>query len=148
MLILVLLASVGVGMVLGGQPAVNAALARHLGSPLAATVVSLAVSTLLALPLMLAFGRDVDVASALAGPWWIWIGGLSGTLFVVAGLTIVPVIGVAFFLVAAVAGQLLCGALIDHFGLFGAAVRPVDAPRLVGLLLVLAGVGVYRFGHA
>ena len=148
MLILVLIASVGAGMALGAQPAVNAALARHLGSPLAATVVSLVVSTLLALPPMLAFGRDVDVATALAGPWWLWIGGVSGTLVVLAGLTVAPMIGVALFLVMAVAGQLLCGALIDHFGLFGVAVRPIDPVRALGLGLVFAGVVVYRFARS
>lgn len=145
MLLLVLLASVATGMALAAQPAINGSLARHLGSPLAATVVSLAVSTLVALPLMVAFGREVDIPAALAGPWWLWIGGVSGVVFVLAGLTIAPLFGLAFFLVAVVAGQLLCGALIDHFGLFGMTVRTIDPPRALGLAIVLVGVAVYRF---
>lgn len=148
MLLAILLATVGAGMILGAQPAVNAALARHLGSPFAATLVSLVGSTLLALPLAFAFGRHVDVGAAIAGPWWLWIGGISGTVFVTAGITVAPLVGFAYFFVAAIAGQLLCGALIDHFGLFGATVRPIDAPRAIGLLLVLAGVAVYRFARA
>jgi transporter family-2 protein len=31
-------------------------------------------------------------------------------------------------------------ALIDHFGFFGAAVRPVDATRALGLVVMMAGV--------
>ena len=36
--------------------------------------------------------------------------------------------------------QFLMAALIDHFGLFGAAVRPVDASRALGLVVMMAGV--------
>ena len=63
------------------------------------------------------------------------------------GLTVAPMIGVAFFIVVVVAGQLVSGALIDHFGLFGMSVRTLGPSRLIGLALVFAGVLVYRFGR-
>ena len=40
----------------------------------------------------------------------------------------------------AMATALLVGAVLDHFGLLGAAVRPLDLTRLLGLAVVLLGV--------
>jgi transporter family-2 protein len=39
-----------------------------------------------------------------------------------------------------VLGQLVVGAVLDHFGLLGAAVRPLTAQRLLGLSVVMLGV--------
>jgi transporter family-2 protein len=47
---------------------------------------------------------------------------------------------VAASITAIVAGQLVIGAVLDHFGFLGAATRSMDLARLVGLLVVLAGV--------
>jgi transporter family-2 protein len=38
-----------------------------------------------------------------------------------------------------VAGQLVVGVLIDHFGVFDTLVRPLDLLRAAGLALVLIG---------
>jgi transporter family-2 protein len=38
-----------------------------------------------------------------------------------------------------IVGQLLMGMIIDQFGLFGAAVRPIDLTRLLAVGLLLGG---------
>jgi uncharacterized membrane protein YdcZ (DUF606 family) len=35
---------------------------------------------------------------------------------------------------------LIVGTAVDHFGWLGATQRALDAPRLIGLIVVLAGV--------
>jgi transporter family-2 protein len=39
-----------------------------------------------------------------------------------------------------VATQFVAGAIIDHYGLFGAMVRPMDLTKALGLGLLMAGV--------
>ena len=39
-----------------------------------------------------------------------------------------------------VACQFIVAALLDHFGLFGAAVRPLDLSRLLGIGILILGV--------
>jgi len=39
-----------------------------------------------------------------------------------------------------VAAQFAVGALVDHFGWMGAAARPLNASRLAGMAVVLAGI--------
>ena len=39
-----------------------------------------------------------------------------------------------------ISGQLLAAVLIDRFGLLGIAKQPIDATRILGLVLLVAGV--------
>jgi transporter family-2 protein len=51
----------------------------------------------------------------------------------------IPRLGVAPTIVLIVVGQLVLGTMLDHFGLLGAAVRPVDPARLIGIAVLLFG---------
>ena len=50
-----------------------------------------------------------------------------------------PRLGATTALALIIIGQLAMGILIDQFGLFGVAVRPVDLVRLAGAGLLIAG---------
>jgi transporter family-2 protein len=52
----------------------------------------------------------------------------------------IPRIGVAAALITLLAGQLLVGSVLDHFGLLGAIPRPFDLTRGFGLAVVMLGV--------
>mgnify|MGYP003418857566 CR=1 FL=1 len=52
----------------------------------------------------------------------------------------IPRIGVAGALITLLAGQLLVGSILDHFGWLGAVQRAMDLPRLIGLGVVMLGV--------
>ena len=49
-------------------------------------------------------------------------------------------IGGATFLALIVAGQMLMALALDHYGWLGFPVRPVDAWRVGGAVLVIAGM--------
>ncbi len=73
-------------------------------------------------------------------PWYAFTAGLLGLIIVGTVGYVVPRLGLATGFTLIVAAQFVMAALIDHFGWFGAAVRPVDLPRLVGLGFLLVGV--------
>jgi transporter family-2 protein len=73
-------------------------------------------------------------------PWYALGTGVFG-LFVIASISyMIPRIGVAAALIAIMAGQLLISVILDHFGWLGAAHRPLEWTRVLGLLVVMAGV--------
>jgi transporter family-2 protein len=72
-------------------------------------------------------------------PRWQFVGGLIGVITVLASLSAVPVIGAAALTAALVTGQLVGSVALDRFGAIGLDVRPVDARRAAGVLLLLAG---------
>jgi len=114
------------------------------GSPVNAAFVSFAIGTAALGILAVILQARPDVASARALPWYIWIGGLYGAIFVVAAAWGVPRLGVALTITLMVAGQLLVGLILDHFGAFGAPQHPISWGRAAGVVLVLAGVLMVR----
>lgn len=134
------------GALLAAQAGINAQLGRYLGHPLWATFVSFAIGTVIIVPLLMLWQAPApNLAAALRGPWWIWTGGALGVVFVTAALVIAPKTGIAAFLGAMIAGQLLASLIIDHYGLIGLPVRPLNLNRALGTALIVAGVLVTQF---
>lgn len=128
------------------QAPTNAVLARATGSPVSAALVSFLVGTA-ALVLVVSFWAPRPDAAALrALPWWAWVGGLYGAVFVSVAAFAAPRIGVGALLITLIAGQLVVAVLLDHFGAMGLDRRPIDLFRVAGLVLVVAGVVLVRRG--
>jgi bacterial/archaeal transporter family-2 protein len=130
------------GAGIAAQSGTNAVLGRMLGHPMWASFWQFAAGTVLMVVIMLVMRVPVPAFAATAanGPWWVWIGFVTGSLFVVAGLSLTPVIGVGGFIAALVAGQMIASLMLDHFGLVGLAVRPLTLTRAAGAALIVAGV--------
>lgn len=135
------------GAVVPFQAGANAAMGRALGHPLWATVVSLGVSMLCVIPVMLAMKVPFPSLGNLAGqPKWIWAGGLAGVIYITAAILVAPKLGAAGFMTAVIAGQLAASLLVDAYGLMGFSARDISPSRLVGILLVVAGVLLIQAG--
>lgn len=128
------------GTVLPFQATSNGAIGKALGHPLWGALVSLAVSMLVVLPLLWFLKVPAPrINNALEGPWWLWIGGVLGAVYVISAAALTPKLGAAGFLVLVVAGQMVAAVLVDHFGLMGLTPRPVTLARLAGVALILIG---------
>jgi transporter family-2 protein len=130
----------------------NSGLARALGSASAAVVVLLLVGLAAALVVLgltsgaggLAAGVQAD--RAVGG--WSWpmvTGGLIFVFYIFSATLLVPRFGVANTILCVVVAQIVVSAVIDHFGLFGMPVRPVDGLRMAGLGLVLTGLVLTQY---
>jgi transporter family-2 protein len=143
-LLLALLAiAAGISIVI--QQALNANLRGALQSGAWSGFTSYAVGLACMVLVVLAF-RDPVPAANLAGPlpWWAWSGGAFGAAFIGLGIFLVPQIGAATFLALVVTGQMLASVAFDHFGWLGLTQRPIDAPRLIGVALLIGGVVLIR----
>ncbi|WP_447502109.1 DMT family transporter, partial [Acinetobacter pittii] len=79
-------------------------------------------------------------------PWWALLGGVLGSCALLSYVVLAPRIGLSALLGLAIAGQIISSLLIDHFGLMGAAERPVSMIKLVGTVVMLIGLGIALFG--
>jgi bacterial/archaeal transporter family-2 protein len=79
-------------------------------------------------------------------PWWMLIGGAAGALTVATQGLVVGIIGVSLFTVGYVAGQTVCGLLLDRIGFGPGGVVAVTVPRIAGGALALAAVGLSLSG--
>jgi transporter family-2 protein len=144
-----IIAAFAIGTTLALQPAINAVMGRVLGSPLLASVLSIAISLIVVVPAWLTVGQGAgDLARVSALPWWVVFGGVIGVVVVAGSMTLAPLMGIALFSVCVVAGQLGAATVIDHLGAFGLPAKPVTVMKVVGLALVLLGaVLVQRSGR-
>ena len=89
--------------------------------------------------LMIAF-RGGNLKNWQGVPWYAFGSGILGLIIVGSIGYVVPRLGVAKGFTLIIASQFMIASLIDHFGFFGAAVRPMDMMRSLGLGLMLLGV--------
>ena len=136
-------AAVLMGACVALQPPINAAMARTLGSPFLAASISIGTSLVLVLVLVGLTSRSGgDLTQVRALPWWVVLGGVIGVVFVAGSAIVAPVLGVASFFVCIVGGQLVASTVVDYFGAFGIAPKPIDTMKLLGLGLVLIGAAL------
>jgi bacterial/archaeal transporter family-2 protein len=131
------------GAALPVQGAINAQLRTDLDAPIAAASVSFVVATtgmavLLAASLTLAEAPPPRLGPLRELPWWGWLGGLCGAVYVTSVVLLIPKIGAAPTIALTVAGQQAASVFVDGFGLLRLPRRAVSALRLgaVGLLLI------------
>ncbi len=131
----------GAAMALQGQ--INGGLGKKVGV-LEASFISFGVGTLALFFIVVFFGSG-DILAVLTVPKWQLIGGLLGAFFVVMSVFIVPKIGVATTFMAVIAGQIILGAIIDHFGLFGGQRIPLDPKKIIAIGLLF--ISLFMFNH-
>jgi bacterial/archaeal transporter family-2 protein len=100
------------------------------------TAVQLALSLAFLLVVRAGFG---GIGGAFRTPVWMWLGGLMGLTVVVSITFAQPRIGATATIGILIAGQLVMGALIDRFGIFGVERIGISLPRGIGI--VLLGIG-------
>ena len=135
------LLAMGAGACIALQASANGKFRENIKSPEYAAFFSICGTFLTAITAMLILRPTTPSVAALRETqWWNWIGGPLGALIVLAGAALTRELGAALFIALVVGGQLLCSLVLDHFALLGLNEQPVTAGRLLGALLVVAGV--------
>jgi bacterial/archaeal transporter family-2 protein len=129
---------------LGG--AVQVAVMGRLGERVGvfpAVAFSTMVSIVVAFAALLLVRRSVTgVGDVLHQPRWLWIGGLLSVFIVFTMTFAAPRIGTAATIGTVIAGNLVMGAAIDRYGLFGLDRIPLNWARVLGLAFLAAGAGL------
>ena len=127
----------------------NGRLGRALGEPLHAPVVLFGVGFLFCLSCALLLTQSLPNLGTLkhARPAD-FLGGLIVGFYVISATLLAPRIGVANFIVCAVSSQILISVMIDHYGLFGAAIRPFSLKKLLGVTLLIVGLVITQLSDS
>jgi transporter family-2 protein len=134
----------GAGGMISLQAPTNAMLARAGGSPVLAALISFAVGTVTLLLVWLGSGSRPAPAPFAGLPWYAWIGGMYGAVYVAVAAYAAPKIGVASLITIGIAGQIAMALLLDHIGALGLPRDPISLGRIAGAVLVVIGVVLVR----
>jgi len=124
------------------QAALNSGLARSTG-----LAPALIVNTVVVLAGTILFWRVTDgraVFHAPGVPWIFYLGGLGGFIVIGSLAFGFPRLGAGWTIALMVFGQTVAALTIDHFGWFGMAPIEISLKRVLGLLIVVLGVAVFR----
>ncbi len=122
------------------QTAINSQLARWLGAILPASLVSFVVGTAALAVAVLVTGTAMPLTqTATTQPWWIWLGGICGLIFLTLNIVLLPRIGASATVILPLVGQVLGGIVIDALGAFDTMPRALTPLRGLGAVLVVAG---------
>src|SRR6476619_3488388 len=129
------------GALLPIQAILNTRLGKQTGGPLMGSLLSFIVGLicLLVLNLVTNTSAVVNLRPATVAPWYIWLGGFLGAIFVGYITWVNQQQGVALTFALVVSGQIFCSLLIDHFGLFGSAISPISVQKMFGAVLIVVG---------
>jgi transporter family-2 protein len=136
-LIIILIGLAG-GVAVGLQSPLASMISQRLGTLESVFIVHLGGTLVALIPLL--FYSGGKLAQWRSVPWYALAAGVFGLVVIGAISYMIPRVGVAASITAIIAGQLLVGTILDHFGLLGAAERSLDPTRLLGLAVVLVGV--------
>lgn len=127
-----------VGGCIALQAPINAGLGKSTGSFGAATI-SFAVGTVLLAAIVVVSGRAGGLGEVAGVQWYYLLGGALGAAYVFSALVLVSQIGAGGVAAATVTGQLTTSVVLDRIGFLGLDKEPLNAERLIGVALLLAG---------
>jgi transporter family-2 protein len=125
------------GVAVGLQSPLASMITQRLGMLESIFIIHVGGAILIAIPLIFIGGGSLGDWRSL--PWYALAAGSMG-LIVVAGVSfMIPRVGVATAITLIIAGQLVISSILDHYGLLGVEIRPINLQRIIGLIIVFAG---------
>lgn len=125
------------GVAVGIQSPMAGAMGQKVGGTASSFIVHLSGAILSGIFLFVKGGEKIRDWHSL--PWYMLFAGIFGLILYQTISVTLPRLGSTMMITLVIIGQLLTGMLIDHFGLMGVAVRPIDLSRILGLIVLLAG---------
>ncbi len=126
------------GIAVGFQPPLASLMSQRLGIMESVFIVHLGGAIAAGIPLLMMSGGNL--AAWRNVPWYALVAGIFGLVVLSAVSYTIPRLGVATTIILIVAGQMTIGMMLDHFGLLGAAVRPIDVSKVLGVAALFLGV--------
>jgi len=137
-IILIILIGLAGGVAVGLQSPLASMISQRLGLFESVFIVHIGGALIALIPL-LTFGGG-KLAEWRSVPWYALGAGIFGLVVIGSISYMIPRVGIAAAIITIVAGQLLVGTILDHYGLLGSAGRSMDVSRIIGLTVVLVGV--------
>jgi bacterial/archaeal transporter family-2 protein len=138
--------TVGLAVLAGLAGSVQVAVMGRFGSRvgvLEALAFATAIQLVLATGILFAVRQGTGgLGGAFSAPKWMWAGGAMGLLVVLTITFAQPRIGTTATIGILIAGQLVMGAVIDRYGLFGVDQIAITWQRAVGIVLLGAGAAL------
>jgi transporter family-2 protein len=132
------------GVLLPLQAGVNIRLGKSIENSVYASMLSFMVGVFSLLIYIAFIKQDVNWAGIKTAPAYAWLGGALGAFYVTATMLAFPRLGPALTFGLVVAGQMLIAVVLDHFNILVAQQHSINIWRMLGMVLIVAGVVIIQ----
>jgi len=130
------------GVILSIYLPMNSAVARHLGSPITASMPFFFVAFLTTIGILLISGDTRTLMKLKQLPPYMFLPGFIAAFMVLGTTFLIPKIGARRFFILAIAGQVLMAMILSHFGALESPKDPVTLKKLAGAILMVIGAAI------
>ena len=134
------------GMAIAAQSSINGSLSMRTDVVTTAWLTNVVASIILLLLVVLF--EPPQAQTMFSVPTWQLAGALFGNFSMVAIVVAVPRLGTAATIVAVIAGQIIMGLLVDHFGWFGNTQILLDYKRIAAIALLAGALYLIYLSNA
>jgi transporter family-2 protein len=129
-----------VGIISSIHMPMNATVGKHVGSPLAASILFYLVAFITSLAVFLIIGNTDTLQKLKSIPPYLFLTGIISAFVVVSFTFLLPILGARKMAVLSIAGSILTALFLSHFGLLSSPVEPITLKKGIGAAVLLAGV--------
>ena len=135
------------GAIFAMQPSMNSLLSLGLYSSVHSAFITFFTATvvLILIAVIIPSNRiHIPQIFSLDRPWWSWLGGILGGIFVTGYAFFATKIGIGILLVTSICGLLTNSLAIDKYGWFGTVKKRIRPVQYLGLICVVLGIMILR----
>lgn len=133
------------GMLSASQAAINGHLGGVLHSTVKAAFFSFLIGTICLLLIVVIIRPELKInKTKKKNPWWMWLGGIIGGLYILGNVYLVPIVGTGLSVVIILLGLMIGSLIIDQFGILESKRNPVTVAQILSLIVMISGVVIIR----
>lgn len=125
------------GLAVGIQATIAGEMGQKIGGSASSFIIHLGGLIFSGIYLFTRKGENIQNWQSL--PWYMLAAGVFGLLLYLSLNVTIPRLGGTYAIILIIAGQLLAGLVIDHYGFFGVAIKQIDITRVLGIALFIFG---------
>lgn len=137
----------GVGLLIALHFSMNSAVGGVVQNPRMGNALFWLIGAFVAVLIGLTGWDSTVFTSARNVPVWLWAAGAIGATMVFVIVATIPKLGAASTNIALLAGQVIGGMIIGHYGLLGSPVEACNTTRVVGALITILGATLVVLGR-
>jgi len=136
-----------VGLILAVHLAMNAAVGKIVGNPRMGNAIFWLIGAGMAVLIGLSGWESSFWTEARKVPVWLWSAGVIGACLVFAIAAFIPRLGAGTTNVVLLAGQVIGGVVIAHYGVLGSPIEHINPIRLLGMAIMILGASIAVLGR-
>ena len=136
---LYILLAVLMGIMLAVYLPMNSVVARHMNSPIAASIPFFLMALVTSIVLLFLSGGFATILNIKNVPPYFFLSGFISAFMIIGATFLIPRLGARQFFIVVLAGQLIMAMVLSHFGFLESPKDPITMKKLLGASLLFVG---------